>query len=199
MVTEIILLAATLLLGGSAWFEASQAPTGASVQDLAPGIYVQDPELEQRLKRLREASRTLDAEMRAVAGAPVALEVMTYEQAERRYPYEHRLLVRHGTVAYTAWLQYRGTIPRMLVVINKHIVAQQEDPLRIPTYTKEIDRILIHEIYGHSLPVIQAGGPQGICADPKARGASAFESSCVGARENRLLRELGRPITRSYF
>src|SRR5690606_14531350 len=53
----------------------------------------------------------------------------------------------------------------------------------------DIDRILIHEIYGHELPLSQTRTILGGCPDPKP-GALA-ESSCAIRRENKIRDELG--------
>lgn len=53
----------------------------------------------------------------------------------------------------------------------------------------DIDRILIHEIYGHVVPLSQTRTIPGGCPDPKP-GAPA-ETSCAIRRENRIREELG--------
>jgi hypothetical protein len=63
-------------------------------------------------------------------------------------------------------------------------------------FDANIDAILIHEIWGHLVPVIEAGDLTGNCPDPRA-GESAG-SSCVMQRENDLRTELGLKPRRSY-
>jgi hypothetical protein len=54
---------------------------------------------------------------------------------------------------------------------------------------RDLDRILVHEVYGHALPYVLAGDVSGKCGDP-ADGESAVDS-CAIRRENAVRAELG--------
>lgn len=56
--------------------------------------------------------------------------------------------------------------------------------------------ILIHEVWGHAVPLLQAGTSSGFCADPN-EGEPPL-SACVIQRENQLRREIGFAPLRSY-
>lgn len=54
---------------------------------------------------------------------------------------------------------------------------------------EDLDRILVHEIYGHAIPYLLAGNLSGRCADPQ-RGERASEA-CSIQRENAVRAQLG--------
>ncbi|MFO7259666.1 MAG: hypothetical protein DIU52_000825 [bacterium] len=56
-------------------------------------------------------------------------------------------------------------------------------------FEADVDRILIHEIYGHVVPLAASRSIEGGCPDPKP-GAPAL-SSCAIRRENVIRKELG--------
>jgi hypothetical protein len=53
----------------------------------------------------------------------------------------------------------------------------------------DLDRILVHEVYGHALPYLIAGGVSGRCTDPKPGERPA--DACSIRRENAVRAELG--------
>ena len=63
---------------------------------------------------------------------------------------------------------------------------------RLHVTTAEWERILVHEIYGHALPLLKGE----VCRDPKPR--QSYRTSCVAKREAVVLRELGREPPRTY-
>lgn len=79
----------------------------------------------------------------------------------------------------------------VIVVVNlpllENIHRRSYSPL-VELYW-DLDRILVHEIYGHALPYLLAGDLSGRCADP-APGQKASEA-CSIQRENAVRAELG--------
>jgi len=53
----------------------------------------------------------------------------------------------------------------------------------------DLDRILIHEVYGHAFPYLRAGNASGKCNDPVA--GERAENACSIRRENAVRAELG--------
>jgi hypothetical protein len=82
-------------------------------------------------------------------------------------------------------------VPSVVIVVNLRLVQDLHDArLSVPRHFEaDVDRILIHEIYGHAVPYLLAGNLSGQCADPR-RGESA-SSSCSIRRENAVRAELG--------
>ena len=54
---------------------------------------------------------------------------------------------------------------------------------------RDLDRVLVHEIYGHALPYLLAGDLSGRCADPKPHQRAT--DACSIRRENAVRAELG--------
>jgi hypothetical protein len=82
-------------------------------------------------------------------------------------------------------------VPVVVIVVNLRLVQAIHDArLSVPSHFEaDVDRILIHEIYGHAVPYLLAGNLSGQCADPR-RGEPASRS-CSIRRENAVRAELG--------
>jgi hypothetical protein len=79
----------------------------------------------------------------------------------------------------------------VLVFVNLPLLKGIHDArLSVPRhFDADLDRILVHEIYGHSVPYLLAGNLSGRCADPKP-GERPSEA-CSIRRENTVRAELG--------
>ena len=79
----------------------------------------------------------------------------------------------------------------VLVFVNLPLLTAIHDArLSVPLqFEADLDRILVHELYGHSIPYLLAGDLSGRCADPKP-GERPSES-CSIRRENTVRAELG--------
>jgi hypothetical protein len=53
----------------------------------------------------------------------------------------------------------------------------------------DLDRILVHEIYGHAVPYLLAGDLSGRCADPQPQERAV--DACSIQRENAVRAQLG--------
>jgi hypothetical protein len=84
-----------------------------------------------------------------------------------------------------------GKIRVVMVVVNLRILEQMHDRQRsLPAeFDADLDRILIHEVYGHALPYLAAGDLTGRCADPRPGERPA--DACAIRRENAVRAELG--------
>jgi hypothetical protein len=79
----------------------------------------------------------------------------------------------------------------VVIVVNLRLVRQIHDErLSVPRdFEADLDRILVHEVYGHAVPYLLAGDSSGRCADPQ-QGEPAPEA-CSIRRENEVRAELG--------
>ena len=86
----------------------------------------------------------------------------------------------------------------VMVVVNLPLLDDAHNRRRSSAAERaaDLDRILIHEIYGHALPYVVAGDLSGRCADP-ARGQPASEA-CSIQRENAVRAELGLGRRKDY-
>ncbi len=83
------------------------------------------------------------------------------------------------------------TISAVVIVVNLRLVQEAHDArLSVPRdFEADLDRILVHEVYGHAVPYLLAGDSSGRCADPMP-DESASEA-CSIRRENAVREELG--------
>ena len=79
----------------------------------------------------------------------------------------------------------------VLVVVNLSLLEKSHrDAYSVPAeFEADLDRILVHEIYGHAVPYLLAGHLSGRCPDP-APGERATDA-CSIRRENAVRAELG--------
>ena len=79
----------------------------------------------------------------------------------------------------------------VLVLVNLPLLTAIHDArLSVPRqFEADLDRILVHELYGHGIPYLAAGDLSGRCADPKP-GERPSES-CSIRRENAVRAQLG--------
>lgn len=86
----------------------------------------------------------------------------------------------------------------VLVVVNLALLENIHRERRsLPSeFNADLDRILVHEIYGHALPYLQAGDLSGRCADPTPDQRAS--DACSIRRENAVRAELGLGRRSSY-
>jgi hypothetical protein len=79
----------------------------------------------------------------------------------------------------------------VFVVVNLPLIERiQRRTGALPAeMAADLDRILVHEVYGHALPYLLAGDLSGKCADPQP-GQQARDA-CAIRRENAVRSELG--------
>jgi hypothetical protein len=79
----------------------------------------------------------------------------------------------------------------VLVVVNLDLIEQlhrRTGSLPAEMHA-DLDRIIVHEVYGHAMPYLLAGDLSGRCADPLP-GQPAYDA-CAIRRENAVRAELG--------
>jgi hypothetical protein len=79
----------------------------------------------------------------------------------------------------------------VLVFVNLPIIRDAHDArFSAPVhFESDLDRILVHEIYGHGIPYLLVGNLSGRCADPGKNERA--DLACAIQRENEVRRELG--------
>jgi hypothetical protein len=75
--------------------------------------------------------------------------------------------------------------------VNLRLVRQTHDArMSVPReFEADLDRILVHEVYGHAVPYLLAGNLSGRCADPAPQEPAG--DACSIRRENAVRSELG--------
>lgn len=84
-----------------------------------------------------------------------------------------------------------GRVGVVVVVVNLPLLQDTHQSRHsLPwEFEADLDRILIHEVYGHALPYLLAGDLTGKCADPEPDERPA--DACSIKRENAVRSELG--------
>ena len=84
-----------------------------------------------------------------------------------------------------------GKVGVVVVVVNLTLLHDTHQSRHsLPwEFEADLDRILIHEVYGHALPYLLAGDLTGKCADPEPDERPA--DACSIRRENAVRSELG--------
>jgi hypothetical protein len=82
-------------------------------------------------------------------------------------------------------------VDSVLVVVNLPLIEDMHQRNRsLPIESDaDLDRILIHEVYGHALPYLLAGDVSGRCPDPEPKQRAS--DACSIRRENAVRAELG--------
>ena len=82
-------------------------------------------------------------------------------------------------------------VPVVMVVVNLRLVQERHDA-RLSVrrdFEADLDRILVHEVYGHAVPYLVAGNLSGRCADPTPDEPAS--DACSIRRENAVRAQLG--------
>lgn len=79
----------------------------------------------------------------------------------------------------------------VLVIVNVPLVQRLHDARMSPLrdFEADLDRIVVHEVYGHAVPYLLAGSLSSRCPDPTAGERPA--DACAIKRENVVRAELG--------
>jgi hypothetical protein len=130
---------------------------------------------------------------RALIVTPDQLSTKIVDQGGKRHVFDSSTLAEVLPI-----LHGESRVGIVLVVINLRLIedlhnARWSVPLE---FEADLDRILVHEIYGHAVPYLVAGSLSGFCADPRP-GERASEA-CSIRRENLVRNELGLGWRRDY-
>lgn len=92
----------------------------------------------------------------------------------------------------------QSQVSAVVIVVNVRLVREKHDARLsvLRDFEADLDRILVHEIYGHAVPYLLAGSLAGRCADPM-RGESASDA-CAIRRENAVRAELGLGLRKDH-
>jgi hypothetical protein len=156
-------------------------------------VRTKNPVLEASLKRIssgsalwRDAVTALGATSRHAVILTPDQVVVTDAGGPARRAFDPSVLASAAPVP-----GQDGKVGVVVVVIN---LALLQDTHRrrhsLPwEFDADLDRILIHEVYGHAMPYLLAGDLTGKCADPEADERPA--DACSIKRENAVRAELG--------
>lgn len=211
-------LATVLALGGCAGTGAHARPAlapaaprptpGAEATGQGGAVRVLDPYLAARLAALEARSPTLRAAMARLRAGRVELLLATAAQGARvvrhtaaaGLPAPERLL----GAAITFHEPRSGRVLAVLVHVDvERAAAAARGLAALPAVAsvqaaldRLVDEVLVHEVWGHAVPLALAGTVGAACPDP--RPGERAEDACVTRRENVLRGELGWPRRATY-
>lgn len=156
-------------------------------------VHADNPTLRASLERIARGSALWRAELetirqsgrQAVVLTPDAVVVVDDAASTRPQPFDKTVLAEISLVRPTA-----TKVDAVLVVVNVPLLTKAHDRRGSSDADREadLDRILIHELYGHAFPYLAAGDISGRCPDPEP-GQRADEA-CAIVRENAVRAEL---------
>jgi hypothetical protein len=162
--------------------------------ETAPGPLVAgNPRLTASLDRIAKGSALWRAEVGTVRQSRARVVVLGADQVvvadtagKRPQPFDPSVLAGVSVVTGES-----TQIDAVVVVVNLALLDQIHWRRgSVPAQRDaDLDRILVHEVYGHAIPYLIAGDLSGRCADP-ADGQRAIDA-CSIRRENAVRAELG--------
>jgi hypothetical protein len=185
---------------------AATAQSGAP--DVRPGVEVLDEYLALRIHYLEQRSPRFRAAMALARQGPIAIVIGTPAQVRDRVAPQLSLGLKLGSDRVGEFLVQMDEpgSPRIdLIVVRVHRARLQAaarwrsllGSARAQRWLDSTtDAILIHEIWGHLIPVLEAGDYTGNCPDPTP-GQHDLDS-CVMQRENGLRAEIGLKPRKRY-
>jgi hypothetical protein len=176
------------ILAGAGMGRSGSAAAAADV------IVVGNPALRASLERIHRGSARWRAEIDRAAATGRRIVVLTADQVvvADSGTADDVQAFDSGSLAEVSVILGEGSrIDAVLVAVNLRLLDETHRRLGLPWSQRDadLDRILVHEVYGHALPYIVAGHTSGRCADPREGQRAA--DACAIKRENAVRAELG--------
>ena len=152
------------------------------------------PRLRSSFERISSGSRLWREAIETIEGSGRQVIVLTPEQVRVQDPrsttaaasFDPELLAEVSPVIVSG-----SQVPVVLVVVNVPLLRRihHSQPWSLPSdIYRDLDRIVIHEVYGHAFPYLLAGDVSGRCPDA-VPGQRAIDA-CAIQRENAVRAEL---------
>jgi len=167
--------------------------TQVAGQEYAP-VHADNPVLAASLERIAQGSALWRSDLDAIRAAGRQALVLTTDAVLMVEPTASAASNRPSAMDSLAEVSLvrRGAtaVSAVLVVINLPWLEQAHDRRHstVSDRAADLDRIVIHEVYGHAFPYLVAGDISGRCADPEP-GERALDA-CSITRENAVRAEL---------
>jgi hypothetical protein len=195
--TTLAMLAAGFTASAAGFVDNTVGRIRSGGEEAVGAVRFLDPLLHQRVLGLTHRSATWRAGLDSLRATGFRVVVASPEQVRAELP---------GMASYDALhlgevvplRDAEGGIVGAVVTIDlprlRALAAQAR--VREEVLLGDVDRILIHEIYGHVLPLAETRRISGGCPDPGPSDPPT--SSCAIVRENRIRVELGLPERLTY-
>ena len=170
-------------------------PAPALAQPAAEHLPVRtkNPVIEASLKRISSGSALWREALDSLTATGRHAVVLTHDQVivgdsagAAPRPFDPTVLAGVSPVSAP-----NGTVGVVIVIVNLALLQNSHrNRHSLPwEFEADLDRILIHEVYGHAMPYLLAGNLAGKCADPAADERPT--EACSIKRENAVRAELG--------
>jgi hypothetical protein len=172
-------------------------------------IHILHTHLANRIRSLELRSARLHATLDSIRAANIDVIIGTPDLVEASTPMLGWQMAPQRVGEFAAVVDSATGAPMTLIVridLQRLANLQRSRTYRLLSWfsrsgqdaelDKLIDAILIHEIWGHLVPIAMAGTVDARCDDPLP-GEKATDS-CVMRRENDLRREMGLPLRTHY-
>lgn len=151
------------------------------------------PTLQASLERIAKGSALWREALDAVRATGRRVVVVTPDQVRVAHEEPGARDDRFDETLLAEALPSVGTNERVdivVVIVNLTLLEERyrERPLLPIELDMDLDRILVHEIYGHAIPYLLAGNLSGRCADPSPNERAV--DACSILRENAVRAEL---------
>jgi hypothetical protein len=185
-------LVLTLAALGAASAHAQDFRMAAASRVQGSPVHSGNATLQQSLKRIAGGSGLWRDALEALRGTGRYALVLTPDQVvvadiagDGLRAFDHSVLAEVAPVESP-----ESRVNVVLVVINLPLLEQAHAARRsLPAeFEADLDRILVHEIYGHAMPYLFAGDMGGKCADPSP--GERPSDACAIRRENAVRAEL---------
>jgi hypothetical protein len=186
---------AVLMLGVAGSTNVATAFTGGArslLEAAKAAVSTTHPLLKARLDLIAQRSPLWRAAVLEVARTGRRALIVTPDEVVVGGPAGRGEAFPDGILAEVALVPRRDTrVDVVFVVINLPLIERiQRQTGALPAEMEaDLDRILVHELYGHAVPYLLAGDLSGKCPDPQP-GQPAREA-CAIQRENAVRAELG--------
>lgn len=146
------------------------------------GVLVLDSLIAERVALLRAQAPSFELAWRALERSGYPLAIGSREQLEEVIPRHLRTGAGWAGLTLT-WGNPDGGLRRAAVAIRTDWLRElhREHGNSDGTFLEALDELIVHEVYGHLAPVVEARSTAAACADPLPHERHA--DSCVGRRE----------------
>lgn len=192
----VAVVVATQVASGQSAMLYRSTPRGEARPTSLPGVTLvsEDGELKASLERIarrsqlwRQAVAAVERQGRqALVVTPAQVTVADTSAGRGARAFDRTVLAEAAPVPRDGF-----RVDRVLVVVNLALIERlhhRRGSLPVEMHW-DLDRILVHEVYGHALPYLLAGDLSGRCPDPRP-GQNAGEA-CAIQRENEVRAEMG--------
>ncbi|HEY0674187.1 MAG TPA: hypothetical protein VGD27_18065 [Longimicrobiales bacterium] len=173
-------------------YAASALPRAGTAVSTKPRVEILNPLLAERIQHISRQSPSFRGAWSMIQSSGVRVRIGTYRQLQNQLPRWYRDHPDEWGGVTVMSADVRARLDGAVVAVR--IAPLQDIARQLPSggddyVLSQIDRILIHEIYGHLTPVIATRDPAQECPDQLRAGEV---TPCVQVRERQVAAELAR-------